>query len=306
MCAVAGFLWDVPVCPVGTSECTSYEDTPPVDHVGLVCPADTCAHGSSGPCQDSSSGECATYFDSTAVCPAGTASCYHADGVSSATKSAPVNSKSATTVTSKGSAMSVSQGTSEYVVTVASQEVGKASVQVVGEPCKEGQLSWRAFCLPLVVTVGAPGARAVQGVCEAKRAGRGLVCPLSMLVTVCLRLCGDEPRVCAVVVCPGTRTTQSGVCLGRLHARAHRQGSVLRAAFASYSILLSPLCLVCPCMTTCVPPCDPTLSNLSSPSPGVSHHALLSAPPLTARRQRHHQLYRPHHRASPLDVPGPA
>ncbi len=60
-------------------------------------------------------------------------------------------------------AVSERAGAEEYIVHVASKEVSKASVHLTPEPCRKGQSSWRAFCLPVVVTLGAPTARTLQG-----------------------------------------------------------------------------------------------------------------------------------------------
>ncbi len=158
------FLSYAPVCPVGMSECTAFGVDPPTDPAlalaSAMCSADGCAQDTSGPCEQASTGECSSYFDGTAVCPTGTAACYNAVS-STAPKS---RSKSVMVVRGKGSAMSVFEGSREYIAIVSSQDESKASMLVSEEPCKDGQLSWRAFCLPVVVTLGSSAARAMQGV----------------------------------------------------------------------------------------------------------------------------------------------
>ena len=91
------------------------------------------------------------------MCHTGTAACSGTTSYSKSVAAGASASKSTAVVTAKGAPMSVDDSTAagEYVVIVSSREVSKASVHVAAEPCAGGQSSWRAFCLPVVVTLGA-------------------------------------------------------------------------------------------------------------------------------------------------------
>ena len=133
------------MCPAGTVECTSFDAPAPTVAPVAVCPPQSCATGTFGPCQQSN-GVCWPFFPGTTICPTGTSACY--------ARASPTPAPYVY-VDAHGAQVSVSSYSHTYGVSLTSDECSGATITLQAEPCYSGQPGWNALCLPLVVTLTA-------------------------------------------------------------------------------------------------------------------------------------------------------